>query len=81
MVSEEELNTRLAPMVTSVASVYDRSHGEICQTCFFGVSGSRYELNRTMETADERRTRLKTNEVRANGLPDFYANKERKEFL
>ena len=68
-------------MVTSIASVYERSHGEICQTCFFGVSGSRYELNRAMETADERRTRLKTNEVRVNTLSDFYVNKERKEFL
>jgi hypothetical protein len=68
-------------MVTSVASVCDRSHGEICQTCFFGVSGSRYELNRTMETVDERRMRLNTNEVRANASPDFYANKQRKEFL
>ena len=25
--------------------------------------------------------RIRINEVRANGLPDFYVNKERKEFL
>ena len=46
----------VAPMVTPVASVCDRSHGEICQTCFFGVSRSRYELNRTR--------RQRTNAVR-----------------
>ena len=68
-------------MVTSVASVYDRSHGEICQTCFFGVSGGGYELNRVRNNGTNVMCGIRINEVKANGLPDFYANKDRKEFL
>ena len=63
-------------MVASLASLYHRSHGEICQTRFFGVSRSRYELNGAMQTMERTQCSIRVGEVRANGFVGFYDNKE-----
>ena len=74
VIAEEEMNERRRKWSPPPPRYQTGVMAKYAKLVFFGVSGSRNELSRIVETT------VGISEVMATGLADFYISKERKEF-